>query len=417
MASGRLDEIASVNLPGSQELEFITIWGICMSNKVKVISLLVAGLASSAAFGQSNVTIYGIVDAGYAYRWDAENRTTGAHSRSSIDTGQAGANRLGFKGMEDLGDGLKAVFLLEQGFSFDNGTMGQGGKMFGRQAYVGLTGGFGSVIAGRTYAPHFSLVASTDPFAAGTVGNYRNVWGNTGPFNGGGGSLRNLIDPTRFDNAVTYTTPKFGGFDATLVYGNAVADNDVAGGTEDTGDNAKNNTVYGALFKYADGPVVAGFNMHRIALRSGISDATLKTVDNFAIAGKFDAKVVRLAAVASYTVWDASSSQGDATTSNYLLGATIPLGKFDLKASINYSDFNGKQNNAQNLHGQATQYAIGANYKLSARTDLYTAYALIDGQASRSSSYTMADAGPNNGNAAANNPYQQGFQIGVRHLF
>ena len=382
----------------------------------KIIALAIAGLASTTAFGQSNVTIYGIVDAGYAYRWDPENRTTGQHSRSSVDTGQAGANRLGFKGVEDIGNGLKAVFLLEQGFSFDNGTMGQGGKMFGRQAYVGLSGGFGTAISGRLYTPYFSLVASTDPFAAGTVGNYRNVWGNTGPFNGSG-SLVNLIDLTRVDNAVAYISPKFGGFDVTLAYGNAASDNDVAAGAEDNGNNARNNTLYSALLKYNSGPVIAGFNMQRIAARSGIPNTTLKTMDNFTLAGSFDATVVKLAAVASYSIWDTSAAQGDATTSNYLLGATVPLGKFDLKASVNYSDFNGKANNALNLHGQATQYAVGANYKLSKRTDLYTAYALIDGQAARASSYTMADAGPNNGNAAANNPFQQGFQVGVRHQF
>src|SRR5574343_1189893 len=109
----------------------------------KIIALAVAGLASTAAFAQTNVTIYGSVDAGYTHRWDAEHRGTGVHTRSSIDTGGSAGNRLGFKGVEDLGNGLKAVFLLEQGFSFDGaaGANAQGGRTFGRQAYVGLTGG------------------------------------------------------------------------------------------------------------------------------------------------------------------------------------------------------------------------------------------------------------------------------------
>lgn len=376
--------------------------------KKNLIALAVAGLATSGAFAQSNVTIYGSVDAGYTYRWDAENHSGGTpSSRSSMDTGNSAGNRLGFKGVEDLGNGLKAVFVLEQGFNLDTGTLGQGGRMFGRQAYVGLTGNFGTAIGGRLYTPHYSFVSSIDPFAAGTVGMYRNVWG-------AGTGANALLDPVRVDNAVAYISPKFSGFDVTLAYSNASSTNDAIT-TEDPSDNAKNNTVYAALAKYAAGPVVVGLNVHRIAAGSTIANTTLKSLDNFTLGGTFDAKVVKIHALAAYSFWDTSASQGDATLSNYLIGASVPLGKATLKASIAYSDANGDRNNA--LKGQATQYAFGADYALSKRTNLYTAYSLIDAESARRNSVLGTSDASNSGLATTGNPFQQGFTMGIRHQF
>lgn len=396
----------------------------------KIIALAVAGLASTAAFAQSNVTIYGSVDAGYAYRWDAENKTTGQHSRSSLDTGASAGNRLGFKGVEDLGNGLKAVFLLEQGFAFDNGTSAQGGRIYGRQAYVGLTGGFGTAIAGRLYTPYWTLTSATDPFAAGTVGQMRNVFSS-------GTGVDGLLDPARVDNAVAYVSPSFGGFDVTLAYANAVAVSDAASTTtantstgklttvnssqEDAGENAKNNTVYALLAKYSAGPVMVGFNVHRIAAGTTVQIANgVKSVDNYTLAGTFDAKVVKLHAMAQYNAIDGNAAQTDFTGSNYMLGATVPLGKFALKTSVTYSDFNGDANST--LRGTATQYAFGADYALSKRTNFYSAYSLIDSSSARSATIMgMNDAQGNGGvaNAAGGtaNPFQQGIQVGIRHQF
>lgn len=389
----------------------------------KIIALAIAGLASTAAFAQSNVTIYGSVDAGYAYRWDAENRmnTNAGQSktRSSVDTGQSAGNRLGFRGTEDLGNGLKAVFLLEQGFAFDGSASGtsQGGRTFGRQAYVGLAGGFGTAIAGRLYTPFFSLWSSVDPFAAGTVGQARNVWSS-------GAGVDGLLDPVRVDNAVAYVSPNFGGFDVTLAYSNAVGLSDAAT-AENLNNNARNNTVYALLAKYAAGPVNVGLNVHRIAAGSAVGNTTAKNVDNYTLAGTFDAKVVKLHALATYNMVEATGLRADFTGSNYMLGASVPVGKLTLKTSVNYSDYNGEANNS--LKGQATQYAFGADYALSKRTNFYAAYSLIDSNSARSQTIQgVSDAQGNSGVAVAAattpsvvaaNPFQQGIQIGVRHQF
>jgi predicted porin len=379
----------------------------------KIIALAIAGLASTAAFAQSNVTIYGSVDAGYTYRFDNENRVNGnagnSTTRSSVDTGNSAGNRLGFKGVEDLGNGLKAVFLLEQGFTFDGGNGGnlQGGRTFGRQAYVGLAGGFGTAVAGRLYTPFFSLWSSVDPFAAGTVGQARNIWSS-------GAGVDGLLDPVRVDNAVAYISPNFGGFDVTLAYSNAVGVSD-APTTENANNNARNNTVYALLAKYSAGPVMVGFNAHRIAAGSAVANATAKTVDNLTLAGTFDAKVVKVHALATYNIVDSSAASTDFTGSNYMLGLTVPVGKVSLKTSVGYSDFNGEARSG--LRGQATQYVLGADYALSKRTNFYSAYSLIDGETARAATTMGTSDATNSGMAGTANPFQQGFTMGVRHQF
>jgi len=361
----------------------------------KIIALAIAGLASTAAFAQTNVTIYGSVDYGYSYRYD--NMTSGNRNISGIDGGQAQGNRLGFKGVEDLGNGLKAVFLLESGFFGDTGVDHTSGSMFSRQAYMGLTGGFGTLIGGRLYTPHFSFVGAIDPFGAGTVGQYRNVYGK---------DVDGLMDPVRVDNAVAYVSPSFGGFTLTGAYSNNAA------GQEDGVSNARNNTVYALLGRYTAGPVDVGLNLHRIAAGSTPAFSGVKYIDNATLGGTFDAKVVKIAALYSYNLLDQTAAGSDVRIENWMVGATVPLGKFAVKASYMFSDGNTAAG------GNAQQFALGANYSLSKRTDLYTAYSFIDNDnASRNGVIVgrrIADVGDasNSGLGA-----QQGFQVGVRHLF
>ena len=200
----------------------------------KLIALAVAGLASTAAFAQTNVTIYGIVDYGYTYRFDGRgldsttNRINNAgkpNSASQLNGGQQSGNRLGFKGTEDLGNGLKAVFLLEQGFKLDTGASASTDSFYNRQAYAGLSGGFGTVVGGRLYTPHYTFVSGLDPFGAGTVGRYNNVY-SVAAGAVPGSAFGNLTDPVRVDNAIAYISPSFGGFTVTGAFSNNASGND-----------------------------------------------------------------------------------------------------------------------------------------------------------------------------------------------
>ena len=116
------------------------------------------GVFATAAHAQSSVTLYGMIDAGSSIRTTSAGTATGQATSGSVN-----GSRWGLRGTEDLGGGLKAIFMLENGFNVMNGRLGQGGDEFGRQAFVGLsTSQFGTVTLGRQYD---SVVDYTRPLA------------------------------------------------------------------------------------------------------------------------------------------------------------------------------------------------------------------------------------------------------------
>lgn len=142
---------------------------------------------ASPSWAQSSVTVYGMLDEGVEL-------VTGIASNSSTTHGWrvgagTGASRWGFKGKEDLGGGLKAVFTLEAGIGVDTGGLSQGGRIFGRQAYVGLSGGFGALTLGRQYTMRYHGMLDADLFGAGAQGL---------------GTLDSGVPNARADNAIAY---------------------------------------------------------------------------------------------------------------------------------------------------------------------------------------------------------------------
>ena len=408
----------------------------------KLIALAVAGLASTAAFAQTNVTIYGSVDYGYSYRFDARgldsltnlrnNSANKPGSSSQFNGGQLNGNRLGFKGTEDLGNGLKAVFLFEQGWLGDTGAAASSTSFYNRQAYMGLSGNFGTVVGGRLYTPHYTFVSGLDPFGAGTVGQYRNVYSPGGGINGtllgvGGVSGDNLMDPVRVNNALAYMSPSWGGFQVTAAFSND------AFGQDSNNNNAQNNTVYAVLGQYTGGIFTVGANYHYIAggtapnagaVISGPlyaqTSGRLDSVQNFTLGGSVDFKVAKVMALYSWNELDISAPNvGNATVNNYMLGATFPIGKHEILGSYIYSDGN------RQAGGDAQQLALGYKYNLSKRTSLYSAYSWIDNSSKRLNG--VGDATTSGAYAAQGTPgsltyqdagaWQQGFQVGVRHWF
>lgn len=153
-----------------------------------------AALAFSAQ-AQSSVTIYGILDMGLTHISDEVGR-----SETRLADGANYGNRLGFRGTEDLGGGLRALFNLEMGFSLKTGQLGQGGRAFGRQSWVGLSdAGLGTLTAGRQYdfVREYLTQFNYGGFAsvyAGHQGDYDRISGK------------------QMDNAVKYVSPSLGGF-------------------------------------------------------------------------------------------------------------------------------------------------------------------------------------------------------------
>lgn len=162
-----------------------------------MIKRYLLGVLAACAFSaqaQSSVTIYGILDAGFTHIDDESGR-----SRTLLADGVNYGNRLGFRGTEDLGGGLRALFNLEMGFSLRTGALGQGGRAFGRQSWVGLSDArLGTLTAGRQY--DFVREYLT-PY---NYGGFASVYaGHQGDYD--------RISGKQMDNAVKYTSPSFGG--------------------------------------------------------------------------------------------------------------------------------------------------------------------------------------------------------------
>jgi general bacterial porin, GBP family len=188
------------------------------------------GVFATAAHAQSSVTLYGLIDAGITYT----NNQNG-HSNWKETSGSVNGSRWGLRGAEDLGGGLKAIFTLENGFNINNGTLGQGGREFGRQAFVGLSSDqFGSLTLGRQYD---SVVDFLGPLAlTGTQ------YGGTQfahPFDND-----NLDNSFRVNNSVKYTSANYAGFKMGAQYGFSNA----AGGFS-------NNREYSVGASYNYGPL------------------------------------------------------------------------------------------------------------------------------------------------------------------
>lgn len=355
--------------------------------KKSILALAALGALAGTASAQTSVTIYGVIDAGFV-----AERGGASGSVNKLTSGVASGSRLGFKGTEDLGGGLTALFLLENGFSVDTGGLGQGGLLFGRQAYAGLGGGFGTVTLGRQYTPQYLTLAFADPFGTGMAGDAANIMPNTGNAS------------SRMDNAIKYVTPALGGFTGELAYGfGEVADDNSAG------------RQIGLAVAYKGGPLGVRLGYHN----RNNDTATVKNTDDgksTLLAATYDFGVAK--AHAAYGVNKGLNSSPLRNTSNpfgsavaptastdsadWLIGATIPFGASTVLVS--YVHKNDK--NATNR--DASQWAIGYRYALSKRTDLYAAYASISNK--NGAGYTV-------GSAIEAGSGDKAFNFGIRHSF
>ncbi len=175
----------------------------------KLIALAIAAAASGAAFAQTNVTIYGIADMGFTVR----DNDAFSKNRYGFDSGVLSTSRIGFKGVEDLGNGLKAIFTLEYGLNMDQDqTIGGGtGGLGARQQFVGLSGNFGTIVAGRLQT------TGLDFTVAGSALGGSSMLGATNQVEKG----LLLNSGSRANNAIAYISPSFGGLTVALNHSRA----------------------------------------------------------------------------------------------------------------------------------------------------------------------------------------------------
>src|SRR5574343_638177 len=214
----------------------------------KIIALAIAGLASTAAFAQSNVTIYGRMDLGGVYRDGNSGGVNGVEGKYEIASGVGSGSRIGFKGVEDLGNGLKAVFQSEFGIAIDQVSGSSTASWTNRNSYVGLTGGFGTVVGGRLDGVRYGIFNTFDPFAGGTIGNFTQM----------------TIQVDRADNAIAYISPNWNGFGLVLAYSSNTAGAEQKGNRFPGGAVGGTGSLHTIMGTYDNGPLSARLDYEEV---------------------------------------------------------------------------------------------------------------------------------------------------------
>ena len=354
-------------------------------SKYSILAVLIAGAAGSAS-AQSNVTMYGIADAGIAME-----RGGAGGSLNKLTSGIGSGSRLGFRGVEDLGSGVAANFVLETGIAIDTGGFNQGNTAFGRQAFVGLSGGFGAVTLGRQYTPQYLTLVLADPFGTGLAGDAANLMPNSGDAS------------SRMNNTVKYVSPNYSGFTGEAAYGFG----EIAGDS-----NAARQ--YGLAVGYANGPLAVRLGYHN-RNNNTAADKSLSNARDTLLAMTYDFNVAKLHL--GYGIDKGLNSSPLRTANAYgavvapvastdsrdlLIGVTVPFGIHTLLASYIRKDDRTEANQ------DADQVAIGYRYALSKRTDLYTSYARITNK--NGAGYTV-------GSAIEGGSGDKALNFGMRHTF
>jgi predicted porin len=366
----------------------------------KLIALAVAAVTSGAAFAQSNVTIYGNVDMGYMFRQGNNGAVPNNPSQHALQSG-ASLSSLGFKGVEDLGNGTKALFDLQYRLMPDaNSTIGGAGA--GHQ-YVGLTGGFGTVVAGYLDGIRYGIYGKYSPF-----GNY---------------SIASLTSMTtqydRAQNALAYISPSFAGFTVILATATNTQGNEGSLNTahslatrKPSGGNTGDDRLLSANLIYANGPL--SIDLDYETTRAVSYDNSRLYV---ATAGaSYDFGVVKVSGLYDVIKGDVNSFIGGNVVGaafglaadqkydrrNWFLGASVPLGKFSVMGMF------GQVKDKTLSNADAWKIGVGGRYALSKRTELYADYAHI-----KNDTNGLYTVGNNIGDSIGVN----GLAMGIKHAF
>lgn len=353
----------------------------------KLIALAVAGLSSAAAFAQSNVTVYGIADVYYG-RASAD----GMETQTAINSGGLSGSRLGFKGVEDLGNGLKAVFTLEYSLSVDS-TSGVGTNSTGaRQQYVGLSGNFGTAVAGHLQTAGYDWSAVTNALHGTAINPLASVQAGlqaAPALTAQGGTL--LSSSSRASNAVAYISPTFGG-GFTVAVNHARLSENANGNVNKKDDTA--NLISGT---YANGPMAVSLAYSKVSVDSTIPTDAVK---EWGLGGSYDFGMVKL--FGSYQSQKVDST--GKTDKAWQLSGVVPVSAAGAvvaeyaKSKRDVTDSNSKSWTLAYTHG------------LSKRTTLYTGYQRVSNDSNVKLGNALLAPATNGDSASL-------FVAGVRHSF
>ncbi|MBK7425247.1 MAG: porin [Propionivibrio sp.] len=342
--------------------------------------------------------------------------TGGDQKAYGLYSGGLSGSRLGFKGEEALGNGLKAIFVYEFGNldpSTQNNNIGQS-----RNSYVGLSGGFGTIIADRLNSPDYTFAEAYNPIPDATFSSQQNISGNN--------SMTIIADNAdRLNNTVAYISPNFSGFTGKIAY---------AFGEQTTGSNVPGafdsaQGVLGLGLDYANGPLAVGLAYHNISNTGGTPNTVgARDFDQWelAIGGSYDFKIVKLFAswqnlnqdnfrttlnATNGQVLTALANGGSVDGNLWNIAGRIPVGAngaINLAYSQYYNNISGPNNDQR-----VSNYGIDYEYSFSKRTTAYVGLNYMDNGNNTSYGYgaTTANVKPTDDNSA----YLLG--AGIRHTF
>ena len=380
--------------------------------KKSLIGLAVLA-ASGAAMAQSSVTLFGVVDTGIGYvsggTQDEDATVKGKNqSWSGLQNNGNVVSRLGFRGTEDLGNGLKANFWLEGAIAPDTGATALD---FQRRSTIGLSGSFGEVRLGRELTAAYNATSRYDVMGQAGYGSSQ-LWG--------------LDRENRVSNAVTYISPNFNGFAFGLNYGfgeDRKVNND---GT--TGKYSNSASRYlGAGLTYDNGPISAGLGLERqnkglstSDFNSGtdLSDNKGETTTAWSLGGSYNFGVAKLSAAYRRATLKTDNFAPDADEKvklqGFLVGVSAPVGTAgEIRATYNH--YRAKLDEAGAPTLKANQFAVGYVHNLSKRTALYGTYAYIKNSKKQDEYLGLGLNGADID--LKNNGSQHGLQAGIRHTF
>jgi predicted porin len=346
----------------------------------KIATLAVLAAAASASYAQSSVTLFGIADATVQVGRGSVDNNVG------LGSGGLSTSRIGFRGVEDLGGGLKAGFWLEAGYTLNNGN-GQNSNAlaFTRRSTVSLMGdSWGEIRLGRDFtAPYNNLY---DAFGDNGVGNILETQDL--------GILYGL--QTRTSNAVSYFTPKtLGGFFGQVQYYRNGRDASPATNRDQFGNG------YGVRVGYENGPVSVGVAYGETDFSAAVGTVTTKVdTKNINLGGSYDFGVAKLLVSVGQ---DKGEALGDsAKTRLYTVGTTVPVGAGLIRAS--WTRASEKDSDVR-----ADKFAIGYVHNLSKRTALYTTFAYLKNKDGSTLALNNSVTGAGDSS--------KGLDIGLRHAF
>jgi GBP family porin len=352
--------------------------------KKHLFALAAATALSLPALAQSSVTLYGIADAALISLSNKDGSRL-----TALDSGVLQSSRFGFRGNEDLGGGLGALFVLESGVSLDTGA--GSAVLFNRQAFVGLSSQTaGTLTLGRQYGPIYDqLIGLSGAPAFGVQAGA--IDGIAAPTSTASAArFENTIGSTRFDNSVKYTSPTLSGFRASAMVGFG----EVAG-------NSSSGQTLSAGVGYNQGPVSLGLGYLTSKCKAA-TGCTPAQDDNkvLGLGGGYNFGVAKLSAIYTSQKNGKNVRGNDANVVSVM--AQVPLGAWTLAAG--YQTLNDKSRLDQNIK----QVNLGAMYSLSKRTTayaLYSAQKVDNGGKASMALYTSSDS------------KQNILGLGIRHTF